>query len=192
VEYEFSFYQGFNHLPSFETSQHPGPTGIQVDVRRFYPQLTMGGADAAIATSLFTIKGEAAYFASNDARADEYALYVIQLERQSGEWFFVGGYAGEWVADEGSSSATFAPDRGLTKTFLGRAGYTIDANRNVAFEAAVRQNGDGLWIRSEYSQAFGQHWRATATATLIRGEPTDFLGQYRRNSYAMLVIRYSF
>jgi hypothetical protein len=192
VEYELSFYQGFNNLPSFDASPRPGPSGIDVEVRRFHPQMTMAGADVALSTSLFTIKGEAAYFGSTDERADEYALYVIQLERQSGEWFFVGGYAGEWVAHEGSRTATFAPDRGLTKTFLGRAGYTIDANRSIAFEAAARQSGDGLWIKSEYSQAFGQHWRVTGMATLIRGEPSDFLGQYRRNSHAVLVLRYSF
>jgi hypothetical protein len=192
IEYEFSFYQGFNHLPSFETSPRFTPAGIQVDVRRFHPKMMMGGADVAISTRFFTVKGEAAHFSSSDDRADEYALYVVQLERQSGEWFFVGGYAGEWVTNEGSRAATFAPDRGLTKTLLGRAGYTIDASRSIAFEAAVRQSGDGLWMKSEYSQAFGQHWRATATATLVRGDRTDFLGQYRRNSHAILVIRYSF
>jgi hypothetical protein len=192
VEFEFSFYRGFNHLPSFDTTSIFTPAGLEVDIRRFHPQLTMAGAAAVISTSLFTIKGEAAHFSSNDERADEYALYVLQLERQSGEWFFVGGYAGEWLTDDGTRAATFAPDRGLTRTFLGRAGYTIDVNRSIAFEAAVRENADGLWIKSEYSQAFGQHWRLTATATLIRGEPTDFLGQYRRNFHAILLIRYSF
>jgi len=119
-------------------------------------------------------------------------LYVVQLERQSGEWFFVGGYAGEAITQNGSRAATFAPDRGLTKTVLGRAGYTIDTNRSVAVETAVRQNGDGLWVKGEYSQAFGQHWRATLNLTLIGGEISDFLGQYRRNSHALFVVRYSF
>ena len=88
--------------------------------------------------------------------------------------------------------ASFAPDRGLTKTFLGRAGYTIDANRSIAFEAAARQNGGGTWVKFEYSHAVGQHWRATVNLTLIRGEPGDFLGQYNRNSHAILIVRYSF
>lgn len=192
IEYELSFYQGFNHLPSFDALARLTSGGIQVHIRRFYPKMMMAGGDIAIPTPLFTVKAEAAHFSSSDDRADEYALYVIQLERQSGEWFFVGGYAGETVTRMGSRSADFAPDRGLTRTLLGRAGYTIDANRSVAFEAAARQNGNGLWIKSEYSQAFGQHWRATASATLIRGESADFLGQYRRNSHVGLVIRYSF
>jgi hypothetical protein len=192
IEYEVSFYQGFNHLPSFEAVPRLTGAGVQIDIQRFYPKMIMAGGDVAIPTALFTVKGEAAHFSSSDERADEYALYVIQLERQSGEWFFVGGYAGEAVTRKGTRAADFAPDRGLSKTFLGRAGYTIDTNRSVAFEAAGRQNGDGLWIKSEYSQAFGQHWRATLSGTLIRGEPTDFLGQYRRNSHVVLVIRYSF
>ena len=58
--------------------------------------------------------------------------------------------------------ADFAPDRGLTKTFLGRAGYTIDTNRSVALQTVVRQNGAGMYVKPEYTQAFGQHWRVTA------------------------------
>jgi hypothetical protein len=193
VEYEFSLYQGFNHLPSFDVvALNFTQTGVALDIERFHPKMLMAGGDIAIPTPFFTIKAEAAHFSSSDARSDEYALYVVQLERQSGEWFFVGGYAGEDITQNGSRTATFAPDRGLTKTILGRAGYTIDANRSLAFEMAVRQSGEGLWLKSEYSQAFGQHWRATLNMTLIRGEPGDFLGQYRRNSHALLIMRYSF
>jgi hypothetical protein len=183
VEYELSAYQGFNHLPSFNP---------QAALIRYYPKMLMIGGDLAIPTPLFVVKGEAAQFTSSDTRADEYALYVLQLERQSGEWFFVGGYAGEAITRHGTGAANFAPDRGLTETFLGRAGYTIDTNRTVAFETAVRQNGAGFWAKGEYSQGLGQHWRATLNLTLIRGDASDFLGQYRRNSHALLVVRYSF
>src|SRR5205823_9945691 len=101
--------------------------------------------------------------------ADEYALYVVQLERQVGEWFFVGGYAGEAITRRGASSSNFAPDRGLAKTMLGRADYTIDANRSIAFETAMRENGNGIWVKGEYSQLLGQHWRATLNLTFIGG-----------------------
>src|SRR5262245_5725956 len=193
VEYALSAYQGFNPLPSFDVvGTNFTPEGVSIDLQRFHSKMLMAGGDIAIPTPLFTLKSEAAHFSSSDDRADEYALYVVQLERQSGEWFFVGGYAGEAITRNGSRAATFAPDRGLTKTLLGRAGYTIDANRGVAFETAVRQDGDGLWVKGEYSQAFGQHWRATLNLTLIRGKLGDFLGQYRQNSHAFLVLRYSF
>jgi hypothetical protein len=87
---------------------------------------------------------------------------------------------------------TFAPDRGLTRAIVGRASYTVDVNRSVAFEAAVRQNGDGEYLKVEYSQARGGHWRATLGGALIRGEPDDFIGQYNRNSHVTLALRYSF
>ena len=118
-------------------------------------------------------------------------LWVVQLERQTGEWVFVGGYAGE-VVTERRSLLPFAPDRGVARALLGRASYTIDPNRSVAFEGALRRSGDAGYARGEYSQAFGQHWRATVAVTLIRGEPTDFIGQYRRNSHVTLSLRYSF
>lgn len=193
IEYEFALYQGFDHLPSFEVAAAEfNPNGLELDLRRFNSKLLMIGGDVAIPAPLFIIKAEAAYFGSRDDRSDEYALYVLQLERQAGEWFFVGGYAGEAITQHGSRSSNFAPDRGLTKTILGRAGLTIDTNRSIAVETAVRQNADGFWLKGEYSQALGQHWRATVNLTLIRGQINDFLGQYRQNSHALVLIRYSF
>jgi len=56
----------------------------------------------------------------------------------------------------------------------------------------VRQNGQGLWLKPEYSQAFGQHWRVTAGFAWIHGSDSDFLGQFHRNSYGILTVRYSF
>jgi len=188
AEYSLSFYDGHNHLPLFSFALLQ-PSAV--DIARYFPQMRMYGGDAAVPLKGVTVKGEAAYFTSTTKTEDEYALYVLQLERQAGEWFFIGGYAGQVVTMH-RSIFDFAPDRGLTSAFLGRAGYTIDTNRSVALEVAARQNGQGLWTKLEYSQAFGDHWRATAAFTLIRGDESDFLGQYRRNSHAMLALRYSF
>jgi hypothetical protein len=191
AEYSLSYYDGHNNLPLF-SFQEPQPlTPLNVDVARYYPQMRMYGGDAAIPLKGVTVKAEAAYFTSATRTEDQYALYVVQLERQAGEWFFIGGYAGQ-VVTEHRSIFDFAPDRGLTSAFLGRAGYTIDTNRSVALQTALRQNGRGVWAKLEYSQALGAHWRATAAFTLIRGDESDFLGQYRRNSHAMLALRYSF
>ena len=53
--------------------------------------MRMYGGDATLPIRWLTIKGEAAYFTSTSASTDEYMLYVVQLERQTGEWVFVGG-----------------------------------------------------------------------------------------------------
>ena len=185
-EYSVSFYQGFNHGPSYEYQPN------EFVVQQFYPGIRMFGGDAAIPFRWLTAKIEAAYFDSRDGRSDEYVQYVVQLERQTGEWSFVGGYAGEVIANRAVNFPSFDPDRGLTKTLLGRAGYTIDANRSVALETAVRQGGNGVWTKFEYSHAIGQHWRATTGFGLIAGKGADFLGQYRRNSHGLVAIRYSF
>ena len=136
-------------------------------------------------------KGEAAYSRSDTPATDDYVLYVIQLERLSGEWNFSGGYAGEVVTTR-RAVATFAPDRGLTRAIVARAGYTIDSNRSIAVEGAVRQDGQGFYSKVEYSQARGQHWRATLSGIVNAGSPDDFLGQYDRNSHVGVALRYSF
>jgi hypothetical protein len=192
-ECSLSFYEGFNHLPLFDVNLPGNLAGIpaQIVAERFFPKLRMYGGDAAVPLGWLTLKAEAAYFADPGQRADEYAQYVVQLERQAGEWFLVGGYAGEFVT-ETRRPLSFAPDRGLARAFLGRAGYTIDVRRSLAFEAALRQTGEGAWLRFEYSQQLGQHWRATAAAALVRGASDDFLEKSRRNSHLTLTIRYSF
>jgi hypothetical protein len=189
AEYSVSFYNGYDHLPLFRGQLETAP--LRVEVQRYYPQMRMYGADAAIPFRLVSLKAEAAYFSSSTASADEYVLWVLQLERQAGEWFFTGGYAGQAITAHGTAPA-FSPVRGFTRAFVAHAGYTIDANRSLAFEGVVRQNGRGLWLKAEYSQAFGQHWRATAGVAWIHGDQADFLGQYQRNSHGILALRYSF
>jgi hypothetical protein len=187
-EYSVSVFDGFNHLPNIEAVlARPGA----VDLLRLYPSMRSYGGDAAMPTRWFTVKAEAAYSTSDTPRTDDYVLYVVQLERQSGEWVLVGGYAGEIVTAR-RASLTFAPDRGLTRSIVGRASYTIDPARSLTFESAARQNGDGVYAKAEYSQAQGQHWRATVTGVAIAGHRDDFLGQYHRNSHVVAALRYSF
>jgi len=182
-----SFFDGFNHLPDVSITSGPDP--FELDVKEIYPPIRSYGGDTAVPLRWLTVKGEAAYVTSRSS--DEYLLYVVQLERQTGEWVLVGGYAGEVVAQR-RSLLPFAPDRGASRAVIGRASYTIDPNRSASFEAAVRQNAAGVYVRGEYSQAYGQHWRATLSGTLLRGESTDFIGQYRRNSHITLSLRWSF
>ena len=189
VDTSLSFYDGFNHLPNIAARAIVTPP--QVQIVRVYPSLRSYGADAAVPTRWVTIKGEAAYFTTSSPDTDEYVLYVVQLERQTGEWVIVGGYAGEIVTAR-RAPQIFAPDRGVARSFVGRASYTIDPNRSIAFETAVRQTLDGAYAKGEFSQGRGQHWRATVAATFIRGRAGDFLGEYRRNSNLSVGVRYSF
>ena len=189
AEYSFSFYNGYDHLPLFRVQ--PNVALLRADVQRFYPQMRMYGADAAAPLGPVTLKGEAAWFTSSNPHSDDYALGVLQLERQAGEWSLVAGYAGE-VITQHRGTPGFSPVRGFARAVVAHAGYTIDVNRSLALEAVVRQNGQGLYAKAEYSQAFGQHWRATTGFALVRGGPADFLGQYRRNSHGILTVRYSF
>lgn len=188
-ESSFSFFQGFNHLPLLEAKLMASP--LRLDVLRYYAKIRVWGADVAAPLPWFTVKGESAWFQSDTEQAGEYGLYVVQLERQQGEWLFIGGYAGEWVTRR-SSVPSFSPDRGLARSLVGRASYTIDTNRSVTFEGVGRQNGEGFYLKFEYSHAFGQHWRLTGQTVLFRGSESDFIGQYHRNSYGAIKLRYSF
>ncbi len=187
-EYSLSCFDGFNHLPQFDAALAPP----FIEFKRYYPRLRLYGADAAIPNRYFTLKTEAAYYTAPQHNSDEYLLYVVQLERTWREWIFVAGYSGEVVTTSAQSPLQFSPERGWARSILGRAAYTISPNRSLAITGTTRQNGAGTWLRFEYSQSYGRHWRATASLNWIRGEPGDFLGQYHRNSFGGLAVRYSF
>jgi hypothetical protein len=186
-EMALAFYEGHNHLPQVDGRFVPGRIEL---FNRFAPMRMYGGA-GAVPLPWFTVKGEGGYFTSTSKNADDYLLYVVQLERTIGEWTIVGGYSGEQVTAK-KTQLDFAPDRGLARAFLTRVSYTISAERTVSAEAALRQNGEGAWVKSEYTQTLSTHWQARASVTLIRGNTNDFLGQYRRNSHAILGLRYNF
>ena len=188
-EFSLSYFDGFNHLPQFTAFPLSGRP--LVALQRTYAPLRMGGADAAVQLRWFTVKGEIASLFTTSDEADDVVVYVVQLERQSGELSLVAGYAGEIITAR-RSTFDFAPDRGLTRAFLGRAGYTISATSDISFEAALRQNLDGIWIKGQYSKAIGAHWRATFAGAAIGGDERDFIGQYRRNSHLLATLRYSF
>jgi hypothetical protein len=187
-EYSLSYFDGFNNLPLFNAAFNPAT--LTASAQRFYPSMRMYGADAAIPFPWLTVKAEAGFFTSNTPGAQDYVLYVIQVERQIKEWSLVGGYAGESVTTGAATPLSFAPDLGFAKSFVGHATLTIDVNRSLTVETAVRAAGS--FLRAEYSQALGQHWRVTPGIAWIRGDMTDFLGQYHHNSYASLTVRYSF
>lgn len=188
-EVSLSYFDGFNHLPQFTAIPLSGRP--LVALRRTYAPLRMAGADAAVPLRWFTVKGEVASLFTTAEDADDVVIYVVQLERQSGELSLVAGYAGEIVTEQ-RTAFDFAPDRGLTRAFLGRAGYTLGATSDISIETAVRQNLDGVWVKAQYSKAVGGHWRATLAGAVIGGDERDFIGQYRRNSHLLTTLRYSF
>ena len=190
IEYSFSYFDGYNTLPIFQP-QILSEVPPRVNLLRTYAKLRAGGGDFALPLRWFTVKSEAEMLSSPTAALDEYALYVVQFERQLKEWLFVGGYTGDAITRHGAPFQ-FAADRGLARAVIGRAQWTIDPNRNLAFEAVVRQNGQGMYGKAEYSQTFKQHWRATVSMVGIGGSSTDFLGQYHHNSFGSIVLRYSF
>lgn len=186
-EYALSYYHGFQHLPSIDAAIAPPA----VVLTRRFPRLRSLGGALAWPLPWLTLKTDAAYVWAPDRDADEYSLYVIQVERQRGELFLVAGYAGE-VVGRSRGAVAFAPDRGLARAFFGKARYTIDPNREVSLEMAVRQTLEGVWLRGEYSHAVGAHWRATLGGGLVRGASDDFIGQFRRNSFLSASWRFNF
>ncbi|MEQ1869531.1 MAG: hypothetical protein ABL961_05855 [Vicinamibacterales bacterium] len=184
-----SFFDGFNHLPDIDATVDP--LAQSLDLTRSYAPLRTYGLELSLPTSAVTVKGEASWFTSPNSTGEEYVLYVLELERQIGEWVLDGGYVGELVT-QSRPGATFGAERGIGRSFIGRASYTAGPRRSVGIEGAARQNGEGFYLKGEYSEALSPHWRLTISGVGLGGQETDFIGQYRRNSHASTSLRLSF
>ena len=93
-----------------------------------------------------TVKGEAAFLTSPDrSSSDEYALYVVQLERQAGQWFF-DGRVRRSECDGASVDADVRSRPGMSEadSWAARATRWTRPERGL-IEGAVRQNGDGYY-----------------------------------------------
>ena len=187
AEYSLSYFQGYNHLPVLAVT----PTGpAAATISRHYPAIRAYGADLVVPFGAFAFKAEAAWLEARAGDTDDYGLYVLQVERQQGEWFLLGGYVGEVVGTD-RQALTFAPDRGLAGSLVGRASYTIDINRSFAIESVARRNG-GVYAKADYSHVVGGHWRVTLRLLVIHGQADHYIGQYRRNSFAGTLARFSY
>jgi hypothetical protein len=160
-----SFFNGFNNLPNIAASTptlNAEPAEIAekicsacsassafIEVRREYPAIRTYGADAAVPTKWFTIKAEAAYFTSSTPMTDEYVLYVVQVERQTGEWLIVAGYSGD-ATTKRRAAFGFAPDRGLARSIVARAS-PIDTRQ--ASPSDRRHQNATAWRRSIFAGA---------------------------------------
>jgi hypothetical protein len=189
VELAASVFDGFNHLPDIQL--RPQSSIGTIEVIRVYPAIRMYGGDVAVPTQWLTLKGEVARIDSVSDTSDEYVLYVIEIERQVGEWLLDVGYAGE-VVRESRVPLVFSPDRSMAKSVIGRALFTGAAGRRVLLEGAVRQEGSGFYARGEFSESLGQYWRFTLMGVGLGGDLDDFLGQYQRNSHVSAALRVSF
>ena len=96
----------------------------------------------------------------------------------------MGAVAGE-AAELRAAGANPRPKDGQTRW----CDWFDTDDRTDVYEQVVNL---GVYGKVEYSQARGQHWRATITVAGIGGHSDDFLGQYRRNSHVALLLRYSF
>ncbi|WP_348246044.1 hypothetical protein, partial [Salmonella enterica] len=76
-ELALAFYEGNNHLPQVDGRL----LGSRIELFNRFAQMRMYGAAGAVPLPWFTIKGEGGYFTSTNPNADDYVLYVIQLER---------------------------------------------------------------------------------------------------------------
>lgn len=194
LDYALTVFDGHNHAPNGEQALLSVQPWV-ARITRSYPRLRMYGGDIVLPTRFAVIRAESAYFrsrpAGNNDPGDDYILNVFQVERQVRRWQWLCGYTHR-VTTFDRRSAFFDPQRSLAGSFLGRLQWDWRSNISLALDGAVRRSG-GAWLtRAELSRSWGRHWTTKVNFTWIYGSSGDFLGQFRRNTNAIISDRYTF
>ncbi|HYP09710.1 MAG TPA: hypothetical protein VER03_26030 [Bryobacteraceae bacterium] len=193
LEYSACFFDGFNYNPSLDViTVSVSPLVVEAVFK--YSKLRMFGGDVVWAGRPFTIRAEGGYFQSTqqgNVRGDNYAFYVVQLERQQGAWSGVLAYAGQNVT-RNAGEYLFDPDRALAGAILARSSHRLTPQSELRVEGAMDRQGVAALTRVEYSRSMTANWRTTVAFTWIHGDSSHLLGQYARNGYGRLTNRYSF
>ena len=147
----------------------PAPPARRRDarsIRRFGPT----AATRRCRRRWFTIKGEAAYFTSSTAGADRRVRAVRHPARAADRRVGDRRRLRRRSGDRRSAAALDVRARSRHGALDRRRARRTRSTRIAASRSrrAVRQNGDGVYAKGEYSQARGQHWRATVTGVAHR------------------------
>jgi hypothetical protein len=192
AEFSLSYFDGFNDLPFFSCISciSWSPTGLTVRLDRNYLRQRIIGADFATQLHGWGLRGEAAHFMQGDQREDGYLSYVIGLDRQTGRWFTIIEFAGQWISQHGSAPQPTSFDRGLGRAVLLRTQLDLRTDESLEWAAIVRlPSGDSAW-RMTYRGKLSDRWQMELRGQAFAGNSRLFLGQFRDSSHLVTIFTY--
>ncbi|NIS45509.1 MAG: hypothetical protein GWN61_05650 [candidate division Zixibacteria bacterium] len=206
-DFSFSWFDGFDDLPAFHTKTivDSGFTSAEIILQPRYHRRRAIGADAATAVGSIGLRGEAAYYLTEDwsgtdpAIDDPYLQYALGADRTfsdvlPGKDLFV---LLQWVQE------VQIPDRQTVyritdlnhvfrKSVMGKADLSFGEYTKLTFEGIFNVETEDWWVQLGFDKSIVDGLNLFAIVDLLGGPQDSFFGPFIDNHRAQVKLKYSF
>ncbi len=201
-DFSLSYYNGWDDLAIFHRQTGFRDDTLRVNIAPRYHRLRALGGDFATTLGKFGLRGEAAWYYTDDPEGtdpeidDPYGQYVIGLDRTFSDVF--GGknlfVLVQWIHEV--TNGEFAQSNPLSHIFQravsGRIELELGTYTSFALQGVYDLEREGYFLRPELSGNPADGITVTLTADLLAGADASFFGSFRDNKRVQMKIKASF
>ena len=201
-DFSLSYYRGWDDLAVFHQQAGFGGDSIRITIAPQYHRLQAFGGDFATTLGKFGLRGEAAWYLTDDRDGtdpdidDPYGQYVIGLDRTFSD--VLGGnnlfVLVQWIQEV--TNGEFAQSNPLSHIFQralsGRAELELGTYASFALAGVYDLERKGYFLRPELSGNPADGVTVILTADVLGGENESFFGSFEDNKRVQMRIKASF
>jgi hypothetical protein len=206
-DFSLSWFDGYNDLPAVHRAIliDSTLTDAEVFIRQEYHRRQVIGADFATSFGRIGVRGEAAYYLTEDwngvdpAVDDPYLQYAIGLDYTLKNVFADKDISLllEWIQE------VHVPDRGTTytitdlthvfrKSLFGKADFDVGEFAKLTFEGVWNTYAGDWWVRPGLDWSVADGVQLRVALDLLGGPNDSFFGSYRDNRRTQVRLKHSF
>lgn len=206
-DYSLSWFDGFDDLPAIHTSTEidSSLTTAEITLENRYHRRQAIGVDFATTSRAFGVRGEAAYYITEDWKGtdpnidDPYFQYALGVD-----YTFRDLFAGkdlfillQWlqeiqIPDRGTEYRIFDLNHIFRKSFFGKADLKLGEFSRLTFEGVWNIDTEDWWMQPGFEWSITDGVHLLATVDLLDGPQDSFFGIFSDNNRFQFRLKYSF
>ena len=204
LDYSLSWFNGFNDLPDlYFVNEIDTMTFSSVNISSIYSynRINALGVNLAFNAGKFSVRGEAAYFITEDWDGekelidDPYLQYVIGVDRIFfGDKLFV---LAQWiqelqVPDRNTTYSVYDLKHIFQKSVLGRVEYKLNDSFKFSVQGIYNIDNEDFWIQPAINWIIYDGIEFNLIYDHVEGSENSFFGLYKDNKRIQVKLKYNF
>lgn len=199
IDISLSYYNGYNDLP-VQFLQYATPVSadsVHVLIQPEYRPWEVIGADFSSVLGKFGVRGEGAYFITddrqrlNDFRNKPYFQYVLGIDRRWDKLYLLFQWLHEFTSEEQKFSYQDL-NHVFQQSLMARVECSVGDYAQLAVKGVYNIAAEDYYLRPELNYDITGGLKLTVLADILDGPKNGFFGQYRNNDRVQVRMKYSF
>ncbi|MFQ6084074.1 MAG: DUF1302 family protein [Candidatus Aminicenantia bacterium] len=199
-----SYYSGWNNLATFHRILQPvSSDSLHIILQSKYHRRKVAGADFSTTSGKLGIRGEAAYYFTEDPNGedpeidDPYFQYVIGIDRTFSD--LIGDnnlfVLIQWIQEIPKNNVEYRKDdlnHIFQKSITVRLEYELGNYAKLIVEGVYNIKGKDYYLRPNFSYEVTDAVTLDICGDILGGESDTFFGSYKDNKRVQVKMKYSF